>query len=492
MRPYLQLAFPALIATVCTQACRSTRVDAPLQVVADVSTPLDNESAMTPIGTRHTVRTLAKLPVSELLRLVRENGVAADCIPESVADGRPGLIDPKAIDDTNLTKAGFHALFNFLGAKNAQALAGVLWKGKVFKQSAQDCTHGTGTNRIARNHLITMKNRVFSRDEFITGEKPSTQDEDDFRSALQSNKNGVNLIELDYSQPDRDILGAARNFGIRDVMVPIRQDDGSLIFIGRAYAGDWDEPVPGDTSGTHVFHPDGMLAWFFLDFDDNSPLTVSKLAEMEPEHLLKLIEQNGTEVRCIPQGSAAGQPGRVFEGTISSSNATRIVFDKLFSALGTTLVEDVAGALWKGKTFHRDAKDCAFGTGTNKIAGENLISMTNRVFAAKEFLKDSGRSNDTEESTFVQALEGNLANAEHQGVPGVNLVELNYSNPAQDPFHIGKNFGIRDVMVPILQKDGTVIYVGRAYAGDWATDGKSFKSNGLIAWFFLDFDHGDY
>jgi hypothetical protein len=213
--------------------------------------------------------------------------------------------------------------------------------------------------------------------------------------------------------------------------------------------------------------------------DDYNPnyLTIDKLAEMSEGELFDIIRNKGTTLNCIPEGKSVGKPGRMESDRIGKSNIAKEAFQNLFNFLGLDTSEKVAGALWKGKVFNRNSGDCTTGKGANRIAGMKLITLTNRIFPTTEFLKGQ-RYLDQPEIDFGDALLQNPALE--------NLIELNYSDPDLDPGHAGKLFGIRDIMVPIAQDDGTIIFIGRAYVGKWTTP-TSFVSDGLVAWFFLDF-----
>jgi hypothetical protein len=447
----------------------------------------------TPAKPAHlTIELLKNMKPKALFELIKERGTSVECIPEGVASGLPGEISDENIQKTTAVKTIFAGLLNFIPPKDAQAIAGLIWKGKVFTQnSAQTggCSKGTGTNRIAGRHRITMTNQVLSRETYLGEQKQMNPDELNFITALNENthREGVNLVELNYSNPKDDIVGAGRGANIRDIMVPIRQDDGTVIYIGRAYTGIW---TVDDDQETH-YNSEGLLAWFFLDFDENAPLTVQKLAEMDDVLLNKLIQTRGVYRKCIPVYDAQGLPGDINVDAVNRSNIVQAGFKLIFTMLGGDNTEMLAGAFWKGKIFNRTKESCSAGVGSNIILGQKLITLTNRTISKADFINDPKR-NATEpgEGEFVRALENNQA---PNGSEPVNLVELNYSNPGRDFLKLGGTFGIRDVMVPISQNDGkdgqpsSVIYIGRAYAGKWTPDGKAFTSQGLLAWFFLDY-----
>lgn len=209
--------------------------------------------------------------------------------------------------------------------------------------------------------------------------------------------------------------------------------------------------------------------------------TVESLASLNDQQLFELIRAKAITEKCTPKGTSAGKPGRMDEKAIKKSNLTKTIFKGLFQVLGPQNSKYVAGMLWHGKVFEQNP-GCTTGTGTNRInlgiTESRNITFTHRVLSVDDFIKDKGRKGtDVNEQAFVSALQAVKE--------GTNLVELNYSKPKDDPLHAGKNFGVRDIMVPIKGKNGT-IYVGRAYGGEWISE-TQFRSTGLVAWFFLDF-----
>jgi len=205
--------------------------------------------------------------------------------------------------------------------------------------------------------------------------------------------------------------------------------------------------------------------------------TIDSLASLNEVQLFELIQAKAITVDCVPTGKSVGRVGRINSNVIENKNFVKVFFKGLFDILGGEDSEYVAGQIWKGKEFFRNKNNCGIGKGINLVMGSKSITFTNRIVSLKEYDADLQRFLDPSESYFVRAME--------QSPNRINLVELNYSNPSLDPGHIGKKFGVRDIMVPIRGKYG-VIYIGRAYTGVWTTS-TQFKSSGLVAWFFLDF-----
>jgi hypothetical protein len=205
--------------------------------------------------------------------------------------------------------------------------------------------------------------------------------------------------------------------------------------------------------------------------------TIDTLSKLSDEELFTLVRYKGINESCIPEGVSAGKPGRIDKNVITNDNAFKVIFRHIFHFLGRRSSQQVADIIWKGKTFHRSEENCAEGWGTNRVGLINLFSLKAKTLTRETFIGDEGRMNDASESGFVNALAANPNDT--------NLVELNYSRPRLDPMGMGRAFGIRDIMVPIPGKNGT-IYIGRAYTGKW-TSTTSFKSSGMVAWFFLDF-----
>jgi hypothetical protein len=204
-----------------------------------------------------TVEKLQSLSDQELFALIRDKGVSQICLPTMKSVGKPGRMETEKIRTSNLTKILFSNLFKLLGNSDARRVADALWKGKTFTSEVK-CKNGAGSNRITLLNLITLKNRIMTRDDFLDEIRYEEDGEKEFVRALEENKNGVNMVELNYSDPKNDPLNAGKDFGIRDLMVPIRQPDNTVIYIGRAYVGKWTSPTD--------FVSDGLLAWFFLDF----------------------------------------------------------------------------------------------------------------------------------------------------------------------------------------------------------------------------------
>jgi hypothetical protein len=205
--------------------------------------------------------------------------------------------------------------------------------------------------------------------------------------------------------------------------------------------------------------------------------TIGSLASLSEEQLFDLIKVWAITEDCVPTGESAGLPGRMDKNVVGSHNFVKVFFKGLFNILGNKETEFVASQIWKGKVFYRNPQNCTQGTGINRIMGNHAITLTNRIMSLKEYTADIQRFRDINELKFIQDMEHSQKR--------INLVELNYSNPSRDPFHAGKRFGVRDIMVPIQGKNGT-IYIGRAYTGQWASS-TQFKSSGKVAWFFLDF-----
>lgn len=211
----------------------------------------------------------------------------------------------------------------------------------------------------------------------------------------------------------------------------------------------------------------------------NTQLTVKNLATLSDEELFQLIEYRGVNESCLPEGKSVGQPGRIYEEAIQRENLVKIFFKNLMLFLGQSNSTEVAKLLWSGKTFKRSETACNHGSGTNQVLGLKLFTLKNSVLTREFYLDDENRYQDKSELEFSKALENNKNN--------VNLVELNYARTQNDLFGAGRKFGVRDIMVPIENKDGSIIYIGRAYTGKWISEEK-FKSSGLVAWFFLDFN----
>jgi hypothetical protein len=205
--------------------------------------------------------------------------------------------------------------------------------------------------------------------------------------------------------------------------------------------------------------------------------TIASLSKLTDAELFSLVQYKGFNEACIPQGVSAGKPGRIDKDVINNDNGIKALFGLMFRFLGNHNSQAAADLIWKGKTFRRSSRDCTVGTGVNRVGLINLFTMTVKNLTREVFITDEGRMSDASEQGFVQALEANEND--------VNMVELNYSKPGLDPLGMGRAFGIRDIMVPIAGKYGT-IYIGRAYTGKW-TSPTQFKSAGNVAWFFLDF-----
>ena len=201
--------------------------------------------------------------------------------------------------------------------------------------------------------------------------------------------------------------------------------------------------------------------------------------------LYEILATRATSQPCIPTGFSAGAPGPLYPDVIQDQNGIQKAFHSLFNKLGTELSQRVADRIWAGKIFAnndgREGRDCTTGRGVNRIVGLKLITLTNRLLTAEEYLDEADWFKNPDEELFRAALTRRLETGR-----AVNLVELNYSSPTLDPLGAGRKFGVRDVMVPVVQFDGSVIYVGRAYNGVWES-GNSFRSTGNLAWFFLDF-----
>jgi hypothetical protein len=208
-------------------------------------------------------------------------------------------------------------------------------------------------------------------------------------------------------------------------------------------------------------------------------LTVKSLAKLSDEELFQLIQNRGLNESCLPEGKSVGQPGRIYEEAIQRENLVKIFFKNLMLFLGQSNSTEVAKLLWSGKTFKQSEASCEHGTGTNQVLGLKLFTLTNSILTREFYLDDENRYQDQSELAFGKALENNKNK--------VNLVELNYARSQKDLFGAGKKFGVRDIMVPIQNKDGSIIYIGRAYTGKWISE-ENFKSSGLVAWFFLDFN----
>jgi hypothetical protein len=205
--------------------------------------------------------------------------------------------------------------------------------------------------------------------------------------------------------------------------------------------------------------------------------TIHTLALMSDAQLFQLIEKEGINVECIPEGVSAGRPGRINKEAIREENTTKSIFKYLFNFLGSQNSQTVAGLIWKGKTLQRSPQNCSTGFGVNRVGLLDLFTLKTHTLGRNKYVADQGRFIDASEENFVNSL---IANPND-----VNMVELNYSEPGRDPAGAGKAFGVRDIMVPIMGKYG-IIYIGRAYTGKWLSE-TQFQSSGLVAWFFLDF-----
>ena len=108
--------------------------------------------------------------------------------------------------------------------------------------------------------------------------------------------------------------------------------------------------------------------------------------------LYEIIATRATSQPCIPTGFSAGAPGPMYPDVIQDQNGIQKAFHLLFNKLGVDLSQRVADRLWAGKIFANNKDDtdadCTTGRGVNRIVGLKLITLTNRIFTAKEYLAE--------------------------------------------------------------------------------------------------------